>query len=437
MKLIFTMSDNTSTANNMADEYLLEMPKIVIPDNSPEWVMEFFPTLIKSICDTFNGKLKKLVSNYNDSFVDLQKQIDDMSNTSKVADKAVVDLKSQLSERDHIIAEQHSNISKLQMSIDRNESYSRRSNLIFGGISKDAKGSCTNIVQNIMSNTMNIPQAETITFVKCHYLNQPTNDKKGSIIARFENFSTRMNVWSKRKSLLSTEYYLSEDYPKEISRKRGKLRPILKEASKHRDYARCISIKYDQLNFKGELMNFDDLHKLPGPINPRSLSERRSRDMLCFGGVLSEYHELSNFFNSEFEYKNINFKSVEQGFQYSKAMLFGDDRTASLILHSKSPSESKHLGQHVNKFDVARWNQGRDSLMKALVLSKFSQNAQLKKILCDTGTMHLAEATKGDAHFGTGVALSSPSCLQRSSWKGRNKLGEALMEARRELQEKK
>ena len=75
------------------------------------------------------------------------------------------------------------------------------------------------------------------------------------------------------------------------------------------------------------------------------------------------------------------------GFQYSKAMLFGDDRTASLILHSKSPSESKHLGQHVNKFDVARWNQGRDSLMKALVLSKFSQNAQLKKILCDTGTV--------------------------------------------------
>ena len=60
------MSDNTSTANNMADEYLLEMPKIVIPDNSPEWVMEFFPTLIKSICDTFNGKFKKLVSNYND-----------------------------------------------------------------------------------------------------------------------------------------------------------------------------------------------------------------------------------------------------------------------------------------------------------------------------------------------------------------------------------
>ena len=116
-------------------------------------------------------------------------------------------------------------------------------------------------------------------------------------------------------------------------------------------------------------------------------------------------------------------------------MMFGDDRTASLILHAKCPSESKHLGQHVNKFDVARWNQGRDSLMKALVLAKFSQNAQLKKILCDTGTMHLAEATKGDAHFGTGVALSSPSCLQRSSWKERNKLGEALMEARRELEE--
>ena len=42
----------------------LEMPKIVIPDNSPEWVIEMFPTLIKSIYDTFNGKVKKIVSDF-------------------------------------------------------------------------------------------------------------------------------------------------------------------------------------------------------------------------------------------------------------------------------------------------------------------------------------------------------------------------------------
>ena len=51
-------------------------------------------------------------------------------------------------------------------------------------------------------------------------------------------------------------------------------------------------------------------------------------------------------------------------------------------------------------------------------------------------SMHLAEATKGDGHYGIGVALTHPSCLQKTSWKGSNKLGEALMDARRELKKK-
>ena len=128
------------------------------------------------------------------------------------------------------------------------------------------------------------------------------------------------------------------------------------------------------LNFKGESMSIDNLRKLPEPINPRILSEKRSKAMICFGGVLSEYQELSNLYRSEFVYKNIKFNSVEQGFQYFKAMLFDDGRTASLIIHSKCPSEMKHLGQHVTGSDAQRWNHGRDKLMKALVFAKFSQN---------------------------------------------------------------
>ena len=91
--------------------------------------------------------------------------------------------------------------------------------------------------------------------------------------------------------------------------------------------------------------------------------------MLCFGRVLSEYHKLSNFFHNEFEYNNIKSKSVKQGFQYIKTVLFGDNHTA----HSKSLSESKHLSQQINKFDVAKWSQGRDSLMTAVVQAEFSQ----------------------------------------------------------------
>ena len=102
---------------------------------------------------------------------------------------------------------------------------------------------------------MNIVNATPFKLVRCHLLNKPTDTKKGSRIAQFESFSSRMTVWSKKRALMKTDRYLSEDYPREVNKIRStsKLRPILKEASKHTEYTSCISIKYDKLHFKGEL----------------------------------------------------------------------------------------------------------------------------------------------------------------------------------------
>ena len=69
--------------------------------------------------------------------------------------------------------------------------------------------------------------------------------------------------------------------------------------------------------------------------------------------------------------------------------------------------------------------------------AKFSQNNNLKKTLCDTGTRHLAEASRNDQHFGIGIGITHPACLQKNNWKGGNKLGEALMDARKELRKSK
>ena len=72
-------------------------------------------------------------------------------------------------------------------------------------------------------------------------------------------------------------------------RNRSKLRPILKEASKHTQYERCISLKYDQLCFQGKSYSTSNLHSLPSNIHPRTLSEKRTN-------VLEEY--LASIMNS-------------------------------------------------------------------------------------------------------------------------------------------
>ena len=72
--LCFAVSDITMV-HKMADEYILEMPKISIPDCSPEWVSTFFPALIKSIYDSYNGTIRKMVMDFNASFIEMEQEI--------------------------------------------------------------------------------------------------------------------------------------------------------------------------------------------------------------------------------------------------------------------------------------------------------------------------------------------------------------------------
>ncbi len=429
------MSDNNTVAEKMAAEYLIDLPAFNFPASAPEWATAMFPTLFSAIYEGFNGVIKKVIADFNKTYVEMEKQITELTKLTDAAKVAMASLKEQLDEKNFIIDDQVQHISKLRGNIDRQEAYSRRDNLVFGGIPVGTKGTCTEIIHELFKKHLGIQNPSEFEFVRCHFLTKPTNQMKGSIIARFESFSQRLLIWKRRRDMAKSNYYISEDFPSEISRKRSKLRPILKEASKYQQYEKCISIRHDQLYFQGKLYSIFELHSLPTCINPRTLSERRSKGMLCFGGILSEYHEFSNFFMCKFKYKNTWFSSVEQAYQYMKAILFGDHRTACLILREQCPSTIKRLGNSVTNFDATRWNGGRIQLMKDIIYQKFSQNPELKQKLCETGTMHLAEASKLDSFYGTGVSITHPSCMQRGNWTGSNKLGEVLMDTRKQLKQ--
>ena len=124
---------------------------------------------------------------------------------------------------------------------------------------------------------MSKEQSNAIKFVRCHQLNKRPGDSKISIMARFEFYRDRSIVWTKRRS--TTNVYISEDFPIDVSRRRNKLKPILEEASKHKQYEHCITMRGDKLLFKGELLDVDKLHTLPTEIHPRSISELRTDDV--------------------------------------------------------------------------------------------------------------------------------------------------------------
>ena len=216
---------------------------------------------------------------------------------------------------------------------------------------------------------MSIDEASAINFVRCHFLTKRSGDNRSSIIARFESYRQRTMIWNKRRSLRMV--YVTEDFPYDIRRKRNKLKPILKAASKNPQYRNCISTKADKLLFKGKLLSVNNLQQLPTDINPRTLAEVKTDNVLIFGGINSIYYELSNYYDCDINYQNQKYNSIEQCYQHSKAVMFGDNRAAASILRATDPGDQKFLVKNIKGFNVNTWNRAKVGLMKDMLHCKF------------------------------------------------------------------
>ena len=70
---------------------------------------------------------------------------------------------------------------------------------------------------------------------------------------------------------------------------------------------------------------------------------------------------------------------------YQKACCFHDEEIANNILHTDNVAEIKKLGRKVHDYDENIWNGIRQIIVYEGLKAKFSQNADLKRQLVDTG----------------------------------------------------
>ena len=73
------------------------------------------------------------------------------------------------------------------------------------------------------------------------------------------------------------------------------------------------------------------------------------------------------------------------------------------------------------------------SLISHYVIFQFLQNPDLLEQLLETRGTTLAEASPNDNIWGIGLAQSDHQAGNRTTWKGENWLGIALMDAREEI----
>lgn len=141
----------------------------------------------------------------------------------------------------------------------------------------------------------------------------------------------------------------------------------------------------------------------------------------------------SNWHMRPFVMDGVEFNCAEQAMMYRKALFFGDEVCAQRIMAAAHPRDQKKLGRQVSGFDEQKWNEAREDVVYDIVLAKFSQNADLKKVLLETKSTELVEASPFDRIWGIGLAETDERAKDKSQWQGRNLLGKVLDRARETL----
>ncbi|MBO4311404.1 MAG: NADAR family protein [Desulfovibrionaceae bacterium] len=152
--------------------------------------------------------------------------------------------------------------------------------------------------------------------------------------------------------------------------------------------------------------------------------------IVCFHNPDEENGFLSNWHRSRFTACGREFSSMEQYMMCQKALCFHDEESARQIMESSDPARIKALGRQVAGYNEHWWNGVRQIIVYEGLLAKFSQNAELKARLLETGSALLAECAVKDRIWGIGLSMDDPARLDPAKWKGQNLLGYALMMAR-------
>ena len=101
-------------------------------------------------------------------------------------------------------------------------------------------------------------------------------------------------------------------------------------------------------------------------------------------------------------------------------------------MKATNPYEMKRNGSKVRNFVVQQWSREAEKIAYEACFAKFSQNAELKRILLNTQTKELVEASF-DKFWGVGLNLHNQNILKKEAWTGENLLGKVLTRVRHNL----
>ena len=163
---------------------------------------------------------------------------------------------------------------KLQDKLTNMESQSRRNNLIVDGIPDspdETKEQCKTKLLDFLDNTMKVENVREFLFVRVHRLGKykPSAVKPRPVIMKLHYFDKREDIWSCRRNLKDSGFWIREDFPDVILQKRRVLEPVVKAA---RAQGKRAFLSVDKLILDDVTYTTDTLYHLSRDLQPTYLS---------------------------------------------------------------------------------------------------------------------------------------------------------------------
>lgn len=131
------------------------------------------------------------------------------------------------------------------------------------------------------------------------------------------------------------------------------------------------------------------------------------------------------------------YPNAEAWMMAAKAWLMNDMETMQLIQEATSPKDHKALGRRVKPFDARLWERACVPVVIAGSIAKFSFTQRMEDELLQTGNLMLVEASPYDQVWGIGLHWQDAKAEDPAQWRGRNLLGQCLVEARRVIAQRR
>lgn len=147
----------------------------------------------------------------------------------------------------------------------------------------------------------------------------------------------------------------------------------------------------------------------------------------------AEFRPLSPEHDAKIQIDGVTFPTVEHYVQWSKAKMFGDAASQTKIMKTASAKTVKTIGNKIQNVKEEEWESRRDDIMRVALRAKFTQHPELRALLLSTKDRIIGEADARDKYWSIGSAADTALAKEPTKWKGKNRLGQLLMELRTEL----